>query len=242
MHHNVVPLAHQLGGREPAQAVRRAGDQNPHRHPLMPLQYEGRIELSRSGEPRRFTVRRTRTHRCRTGCGRTDRRRGPDRADRVDRSRHHHAGGAVGEHLGPSDRRRRGRCQRGRALGHPLSRRSCQRGRRARGRRLIRRSSHGLSSYGTARPAGHGRPHRRRGRHRQRRHLHSPAGVGRRSSPFSRLRSPHRSLPAPPPPPPAAAPAPANDLITQLDQLAQLRAAGVLTDDEFAAAKAKLLA
>ena len=47
---------------------------------------------------------------------------------------------------------------------------------------------------------------------------------------------------APPPPPPAAAPAPANDLIAQLDQLAQLRAAGVLTDDEFAAAKAKLLA
>lgn len=45
---------------------------------------------------------------------------------------------------------------------------------------------------------------------------------------------------APPPPPPAAAPA--NDLIAQLDQLAQLRAAGVLTDDEFAAAKAKLLA
>lgn len=44
---------------------------------------------------------------------------------------------------------------------------------------------------------------------------------------------------APPPPPPAAAPA--NDLIAQLDQLAQLRAAGVLTDDEFAAAKAKLL-
>ena len=29
--------------------------------------------------------------------------------------------------------------------------------------------------------------------------------------------------------------------IAQLDQLAQLRAAGVLTDDEFAAAKAKLL-
>ena len=45
---------------------------------------------------------------------------------------------------------------------------------------------------------------------------------------------------APPPPPPAAAPA--NDLIAQLDQLAQLRVAGVLTDDEFAAAKAKLLA
>jgi hypothetical protein len=53
--------------------------------------------------------------------------------------------------------------------------------------------------------------------------------------------------PAPPPAPaPAAAPAPApagtDDLIAQLQQLAQLQASGVLTPDEFAAAKAKLLA
>jgi hypothetical protein len=40
------------------------------------------------------------------------------------------------------------------------------------------------------------------------------------------------------PPPPAA---PAADLNSQLMQLAQLHNAGVLTDDEFAAAKAKLL-
>jgi L-ascorbate metabolism protein UlaG (beta-lactamase superfamily) len=46
---------------------------------------------------------------------------------------------------------------------------------------------------------------------------------------------------APPPaaPPPAAA---APDLMTQLQQLAQLKEAGALTDDEYAAAKAKLLA
>jgi hypothetical protein len=47
-----------------------------------------------------------------------------------------------------------------------------------------------------------------------------------------------------PPPAPAAAPAaaPAEDpLIAQLKQLADLKAAGVLSDEEFAAAKAKLL-
>ncbi len=54
--------------------------------------------------------------------------------------------------------------------------------------------------------------------------------------------------PAPPAPPaavPAAAPAPAgggDDLIAKIGQLAQLHAAGVLSDEEFAAAKAKLLA
>lgn len=48
-------------------------------------------------------------------------------------------------------------------------------------------------------------------------------------------------------PAPAAAPAPApaappaNDLTTQLNQLAQLHASGVLTDQEFAEAKQKLL-
>ena len=48
-----------------------------------------------------------------------------------------------------------------------------------------------------------------------------------------------------PPPPPAAAPAAApagSDLTAQLQQLAQLHDSGVLTDGEFAEAKAKLLA
>ena len=52
---------------------------------------------------------------------------------------------------------------------------------------------------------------------------------------------------APPPqevvyvaPPPA--PAPEEDVITQLERLGALKAQGVLTDEEFAAAKAKLLA
>jgi hypothetical protein len=47
--------------------------------------------------------------------------------------------------------------------------------------------------------------------------------------------------PAPaPPPPPAAAPAP--DPLDQLQKLADLKAAGVLTDAEFEAQKAKILA
>ncbi len=45
------------------------------------------------------------------------------------------------------------------------------------------------------------------------------------------------------PPPPAAAPAAAApDLMTEISKLADLKAAGVLTDEEFTAAKAKLLA
>ena len=46
-----------------------------------------------------------------------------------------------------------------------------------------------------------------------------------------------------PPPPPAAAPSPpaaSSPMIDQLNQLAALHQQGVLTDDEFAAAKAKL--
>ena len=51
---------------------------------------------------------------------------------------------------------------------------------------------------------------------------------------------------APPPqeyyePEPAPAPAPEEDVITQLERLGALHAQGSLTDDEFAAQKAKLL-
>jgi len=44
----------------------------------------------------------------------------------------------------------------------------------------------------------------------------------------------------PPPPPPAAAP-PADNVASQLQQLAQLHQSGVLDDAEFAAAKQKVL-
>ncbi len=52
--------------------------------------------------------------------------------------------------------------------------------------------------------------------------------------------------PPPPPPPPPAPAAPASsgtdDMIAQLEKLGQLKAAGILTDAEFEAQKAKLLA
>jgi hypothetical protein len=47
---------------------------------------------------------------------------------------------------------------------------------------------------------------------------------------------------APPPPPPPPAAAPQADLVAELSKLADLKAAGVLSDAEFEAAKAKLLA
>ncbi|SES44913.1 Short C-terminal domain-containing protein [Pedococcus cremeus] len=47
---------------------------------------------------------------------------------------------------------------------------------------------------------------------------------------------------APPPPAPAEAPAPSSsDTIAQLKELAELKAQGILTDEEFAAQKAKIL-
>ncbi len=45
---------------------------------------------------------------------------------------------------------------------------------------------------------------------------------------------------APPPPPAPAAPA-ADDVPAQLEKLAQLHTSGVLSDEEFAAGKAKIL-
>jgi len=48
---------------------------------------------------------------------------------------------------------------------------------------------------------------------------------------------------APPPPPPAAAPAaPPVDPVAQLKELADLKNQGILTEEEFAAQKAKILA
>ena len=63
----------------------------------------------------------------------------------------------------------------------------------------------------------------------------------------ARLESSRRSrragapVAAAPPPPPAAAPA-GDDLVSKIKELSSLKDAGVLTDDEFNAAKQKLLA
>ena len=46
----------------------------------------------------------------------------------------------------------------------------------------------------------------------------------------------------PPPPPPAPAAAPAPDRFTQLQQLGELKAQGILTEAEFESEKAKVLA
>lgn len=54
-----------------------------------------------------------------------------------------------------------------------------------------------------------------------------------------------QAAPPPPPPPPAAAApaaAPGSDLVAQLKQLSDLKAAGALSPEEFDAAKQKLLA
>ncbi|QKJ18316.1 SHOCT domain-containing protein [Microbacterium hominis] len=48
--------------------------------------------------------------------------------------------------------------------------------------------------------------------------------------------------PAPPPPAPAAAAPSSDDMLAKLTQLGQLKAAGVLTEAEFEAQKAKILA
>jgi hypothetical protein len=50
---------------------------------------------------------------------------------------------------------------------------------------------------------------------------------------------PQYAAPAPPPPPPAA-PA-ADPMVEQLTELAKLKDAGILTDEEFAAKKAQIL-
>ena len=47
---------------------------------------------------------------------------------------------------------------------------------------------------------------------------------------------------APPPPPPAAAAPDSGDMVSQLKELAALKDQGILTEDEFAAQKAKILA
>lgn len=47
---------------------------------------------------------------------------------------------------------------------------------------------------------------------------------------------------APPPPPPPQQPAPARDPIAQLKDLAELKSQGILTEAEFEAQKAKILA
>jgi hypothetical protein len=57
---------------------------------------------------------------------------------------------------------------------------------------------------------------------------------------YEQQQPPQQAYAPPPPPPEPAAPAQA-DVLGQLQQLGELRSAGVLTEEEFAAQKAKIL-
>jgi predicted lipid-binding transport protein (Tim44 family) len=79
-------------------------------------------------------------------------------------------------------------------------------------------------------------------RRRRRRMIVGAAVVGAAAGRYASPQQPAESQPQAPAAEPAPPAAPAEaDLNTQLQQLAQMHSAGVLTDDEFAAAKAKLL-
>jgi len=57
---------------------------------------------------------------------------------------------------------------------------------------------------------------------------------------YQQQQQPYQQAPPAPEPPPAAAPA-SSPMLDQLNQLAAMHQQGILSDDEFAAAKAKLL-
>ncbi len=58
---------------------------------------------------------------------------------------------------------------------------------------------------------------------------------------WAKQEEPQRPQQAAPPPTPAAAPAAADSTIDQLKELGELKGQGILTEEEFAAQKAKLL-
>ena len=62
--------------------------------------------------------------------------------------------------------------------------------------------------------------------------------AGQEQQQYAEQPQPQYEQPAPPPPPPAAV---TPDTVTQLKQLAELKDQGILTEEEFAAQKAKIL-
>ena len=66
--------------------------------------------------------------------------------------------------------------------------------------------------------------------------------VSRRQGQRWAANEPPPAVPAPPPTPPASSPAGSADRLTALKQLGQLREQGVLTEEEFNAEKARILA
>jgi hypothetical protein len=74
-----------------------------------------------------------------------------------------------------------------------------------------------------------------------RRQANRYAGKEQQQQPAQYAEQPPEYAPPPPAYAPPAAEAPSDSLTDQLQRLADLKAQGILTDDEFAAAKAKLL-
>jgi hypothetical protein len=66
--------------------------------------------------------------------------------------------------------------------------------------------------------------------------------VSRRQANRWSEQDPQAEEPAAPPPEPAPAAAPPQDMVTQLQGLADLKSQGILTDAEFSAQKARILA
>jgi hypothetical protein len=64
----------------------------------------------------------------------------------------------------------------------------------------------------------------------------------RQAQKWSQQGEPQQQYAAPPPPPPPPQAAPAADPVQQLKELAELKNQGILTEEEFAAQKAKILA
>jgi len=75
-----------------------------------------------------------------------------------------------------------------------------------------------------------------------RRQANKWADQGQEYAPVQRVGYTTQDQPQQAPPPPAAAPAAAPDPIAQLKELAELKNQGILTEEEFAAQKAKILA
>lgn len=98
-------------------------------------------------------------------------------------------------------------------------------------RPLLRAAAVGGGAYMAGRAAG------RRAEDRQYAESEQDARIASlEQQPYQRAQQPYQQ--APPPPPPAAA---APSVSEQLNQLSALHEQGALTDDEFTAAKARLL-
>ena len=156
-----------------------------------------------------------------------------ERGRRRARARHLGRAARLREHLGGAVRRRRPPLRRpaGRQRPHPRPSRP-RRARRGRGHRLRGGDHH-------ARTTSRSGAHRRHRRHRDQRQQPRLPPPGPALGAAGRTAAASRHRPAAPPPRPRPA---ERSTIDQLKELGELKAQGILTEEEFAAQKAKLLA